>query len=79
MALSGNFSRIQEGPELTDVNSMLVRAASTVLEEYGRPWQGTQGIVTIFHAYDRIFDLQKALAFIVSFYSHSCPGNHAPS
>lgn len=31
------FSRIQEAPELTDVNSMLVRAASTILEEYGWP------------------------------------------
>lgn len=79
MALCRNFSKIQEGPELTDVNSMLVRAASTILEEYGRPWQGMQGTVTIFHAYDRICDLQRALALIVSSYSHSSPGNHVPS
>lgn len=31
------FSRNQEAPELTDVNSMLVTAASTILEEYGWP------------------------------------------
>lgn len=80
MALCRNFSRIQEGPELTDVNSVLVRAASIVFEEYGRPWQGTQGTVTIFPIYhDRIFDLQRALAFIVPSYSHSSPWNHAPS
>ena len=38
MALCRDFSRIQEGLDLSDVNSMLVRAASMVLEEYGWPW-----------------------------------------
>lgn len=59
-----DFSRIQEGPEMTDV-----RASSTTLEVYGRPLQGTEGTVTIFHGYHRIFDLQRAFTFIVSFYS----------
>lgn len=37
MALCREFSRIQEGLDLSDVNSMPVRAASMVLEEYGWP------------------------------------------
>lgn len=79
MALCRNFSRIQEGPQLTDVNSVLVRAASTILEVCGRLRQGTERTIIVFQAYHRIFDLQRAFTYIVSSYSHPSPGNPAPS